>query len=205
MRLPKNRYITLSDILIKDENGTHQIDHVVISQSGIFVIEVKNYYGLIKGSEHSSFWTQYLGKNKYQFLNPIHQNYGHIEALSNLLDIPKEEFISIICFSNQARLSIQCNTTIVNIDSLFEAVKKIHIQYRNYDIEKVKNTLLNNNICNKKTRREHIKNIKKKKYATQSVKCPKCHGKLIIKKGKYGEFLSCENYPRCKYTCSKDN
>jgi Zn finger protein HypA/HybF involved in hydrogenase expression len=31
-------------------------------------------------------------------------------------------------------------------------------------------------------------------------KCPKCRGKLVIKKGKYGKFYGCSNYPKCKYT-----
>jgi len=30
--------------------------------------------------------------------------------------------------------------------------------------------------------------------------CPKCEGKLLLKKGKYGAFWSCENYPKCRYS-----
>ena len=30
--------------------------------------------------------------------------------------------------------------------------------------------------------------------------CPKCEGKLLLKKGKYGAFWSCENYPKCQYS-----
>lgn len=30
--------------------------------------------------------------------------------------------------------------------------------------------------------------------------CPKCQGKLIEKKGKFGRFLACSNYPECKHT-----
>ena len=30
--------------------------------------------------------------------------------------------------------------------------------------------------------------------------CPKCGGRLKEKKGKYGKFLGCSNYPKCKYT-----
>ena len=32
--------------------------------------------------------------------------------------------------------------------------------------------------------------------------CPRCSGKLIIKNGRYGKFIGCSNYPRCKYTKS---
>jgi len=31
-------------------------------------------------------------------------------------------------------------------------------------------------------------------------KCPECGGKLIKRKGKYGEFMGCNNYPKCRYT-----
>ncbi|MFH1749417.1 MAG: type I DNA topoisomerase [bacterium] len=36
------------------------------------------------------------------------------------------------------------------------------------------------------------------------VDCPKCKQKMIIKQGKFGQFLACENYPKCKYTESID-
>jgi DNA topoisomerase-1 len=31
-------------------------------------------------------------------------------------------------------------------------------------------------------------------------KCPICGGDLILKHGKFGEFIACSNYPECKYT-----
>lgn len=34
----------------------------------------------------------------------------------------------------------------------------------------------------------------------EAKKCPKCGGNLIERSGKYGKFLGCSNYPRCKYT-----
>ena len=63
-KLPKSEYIILNNIVIKTKENTHQIDHIVLSKFGIFVIEMKNYYGLITGSEYSNKWIQYLGKNK---------------------------------------------------------------------------------------------------------------------------------------------
>ena len=37
-----------------------------------------------------------------------------------------------------------------------------------------------------------------------SKDCPECGNKLIKRKGKYGEFMGCSNYPRCKYTKNID-
>jgi restriction system protein len=31
-------------------------------------------------------------------------------------------------------------------------------------------------------------------------KCPRCGGALVKREGKYGEFMGCSNYPKCKYT-----
>ena len=86
-KLSKNDYIVLNDIMVESNNKTHQIDHIVISKYGIFVIEMKNYYGLITGSEYKDKWCQHLGKNKSYFKNPIHQNYGHLKALSDILNL----------------------------------------------------------------------------------------------------------------------
>mgnify|MGYP001953690362 CR=1 FL=1 len=30
-------------------------------------------------------------------------------------------------------------------------------------------------------------------------KCPKCESELIVREGKYGKFIGCENFPECKY------
>ncbi len=30
--------------------------------------------------------------------------------------------------------------------------------------------------------------------------CPECGSELVIRKGRYGEFIACSNYPKCKYT-----
>jgi ssDNA-binding Zn-finger/Zn-ribbon topoisomerase 1 len=40
------------------------------------------------------------------------------------------------------------------------------------------------------------------KFALDWIKttCPKCGGKLVERKGKYGDFLGCYNYPKCRYT-----
>lgn len=37
--------------------------------------------------------------------------------------------------------------------------------------------------------------------ANQAVQpCPRCGGKLVERKGKFGEFYGCSNYPKCTYT-----
>ena len=45
-KLPESDYIVRNDILLNTEHGTSQIDHVVVSVYGIFVIETKNIRGV---------------------------------------------------------------------------------------------------------------------------------------------------------------
>jgi len=48
-------------------------------------------------------------------------------------------------------------------------------------------------------------NIKSLKVAIPTgEKCPKCDGELLLRKGRYGEFIACSNFPKCKYTKNTD-
>lgn len=78
-------------------DGTTQIDHIIISQYGVFAVETKNYKGWIFGDAKSKIWTQtFPGGKKYTFQNPLRQNYQHTKTISNLLKIPDNTVHSII-------------------------------------------------------------------------------------------------------------
>ena len=44
-----------------------------------------------------------------------------------------------------------------------------------------------------------LKNMEKKAPVQTGEVCPECGGDLVIRKGKFGEFVACSNYPKCKY------
>ena len=95
------QYILLNDCTLPDEqSGTTQIDHILLSPFGIFVIETKNYTGWIFGGERQKMWTQKIYKNSYKFQNPLHQNYKHMKVLEDVLsDIVEPEYMhSVIVF-----------------------------------------------------------------------------------------------------------
>lgn len=46
---------------------------------------------------------------------------------------------------------------------------------------------------------EHVNNIKMQKWNVEHGICPRCGGTLVLRNGKYGEFLGCSNYPKCKF------
>lgn len=202
-KLPKDQYIVLNDIMIKDEKGTHQIDHLVLSKFGIFVIEMKNYYGLIKGKEFDNKWCQYLGKNKSYFLNPIHQNYGHIKSLSNLLKLDDKYFISIVCFSNQAKVDVKSSSIVTQVDYLKCEILKYKELLVNNDIKELSNIIIFNNIDDKALRKQHVKDIHTKinndRKLENNMICPKCGNELVQRNGKYGKFIGCSDFPKCKY------
>ena len=158
-KLPKNKYKLLNDIMIEDEKGTHQIDHIVISKYGIFVIEMKNYYGLILGNQYKEKWYQCLGKNKYAFHNPMYQNYGHVKALSNALNLNEEVFIPIVCFSNQVKLKVTSNKPVVQVDTINRNILKYTEEIITCNLNELSLKIENMNILDKTKRKGHIKNI----------------------------------------------
>ncbi len=87
--LDESKYKIMNDIKVENPSNhtkTSQIDHLVVSKYGIFVVETKAYKGKIYGKEYSHKWSQYLGNKKYDFMNPILQNYGHIKAIEAILE-----------------------------------------------------------------------------------------------------------------------
>ena len=202
-KLPRDKYLVLNDIMIEQNDYTHQIDHIVISQFGIFVIEMKNYYGLILGNDYQDKWKQYLGKKKYYFLNPIHQNYGHVKALEEALDLDSKFFIPIVCFSNQAKLKIETSNIVVPFRYLISSIKSHKNIILEVNLETIQNKIIELNITSKEERREHVKNIRTKiredKEKIDNMICPKCGGNLVTRNGKYGPFIGCSNYPKCRF------
>lgn len=90
-------YKMLNDIYLPSREGeTTQIDHIVVSQYGVFVVETKNWTGWIFGDAASAKWTQSIYRKKSSFQNPIRQNYKHICELSRNLGIDKEYFIGVV-------------------------------------------------------------------------------------------------------------
>lgn len=103
-------YILLNDLTLPDGQGaTTQIDHVLLSPYGVFVIETKNYKGWIFGGEHQKIWTQKIYKQSFKFQNPLHQNYKHLKVLEWVLsDILAAEYLhSIVVFMPNAEFKTE--------------------------------------------------------------------------------------------------
>ena len=55
-------YRVYNDLLIRYGNYTTQVDHIVISRYGVFVIETKNVHGKVYGGGNAEFWKQSPGE-----------------------------------------------------------------------------------------------------------------------------------------------
>ncbi|HCT74745.1 MULTISPECIES: NERD domain-containing protein [Psychrobacter] len=106
LKLEKDVYHRLNNVTLPLANdGSTQIDHVIVSVYGIFVIETKNYKGWIYGSEKQKQWTKvFQNGSKFKFQNPLHQNYLHIKTLADLLGLELSYFHSMIAFIGECEL-----------------------------------------------------------------------------------------------------
>lgn len=91
-------YRLLRNVTLPFEDGTTQIDHIIVSRFGVFVIETKNMKGWIFGGERQKTWTQKIYRHSVKFQNPLHQNYKHVKALEALLGIDGSAIHSVVVF-----------------------------------------------------------------------------------------------------------
>ena len=106
--LPKD-HKCLDDLMFLVDDRTTQIDHLVVSPYGIFVIETKNYKGWLYGNDNRKHWTQTFNKNaKYKLQNPIWQNNYHVKAVKGILkEYEGIKYYSIISISRNAILKVR--------------------------------------------------------------------------------------------------
>jgi|GEM_PF-1563980 len=97
-RLDPKEYRVFHDLYVprSDGCGTSQIDHVVVSRFGVFVIETKNLGGWVFGREKDAEWTQTFPRKMNRIPNPLIQNRGHVKALREFLDLDGSAFIPVV-------------------------------------------------------------------------------------------------------------
>ncbi len=204
--LDSSRYKVINNIVLKVGERTSQIDHIVISDFGIFVIETKNYKGWIFGSENSEYWTQVLYKRRERLYNPIRQNLGHIKALKICLsEYPNLEYKSIIVFSSKADIKVNTRTDVVYSSELLETIKKYSgDNLSNCEKENIFHKINASNLVKVYDKRLHVKTIQhqilKREDFVGINKCPLCGGELKLRDGKFKKFFGCTSYPKCKFS-----
>jgi len=80
----------LHDVVLEDGQGLTQIDHLVLLDDAIVVLETKNFSGLITGRPDGRHWTQQgeTGGLLYRLRNPLRQNDRHLLAVAHVVADP---------------------------------------------------------------------------------------------------------------------
>jgi len=164
LRLDPQVYRMIMDVTIPSRNGTTQIDHVIASIYGLFVIETKNYSGWIFGDAKSRKWTRVNFKQKHRFQNPLHQNHAHVCALSDLLGISNDRIHGVVCFMGSAEFKKGIPGGIFIRDSFVSHIKSFNIPVFSESevsdiIQQIESRQLKRGF---KTNREHVRQLKKK-------------------------------------------
>lgn len=102
IRLDEKVYHLIKNVTLPTDDGSTQIDHIVVSVYGVFVIETKNMKGWIFGGERQRTWTQKLFKESYKFQNPLFQNYKHTQTLKSLLQLSDDQIHSVVAFTGES-------------------------------------------------------------------------------------------------------
>ena len=124
-RIFKEENIIHDSYFRDDELVTTQIDVIAISKKGIYIIESKDYSGIIKGKIKEKYWVQLFRNKRYtKFLNPVKQNERHVNAIKNNLksyNIDNKAFKSYIVFGNKCKLDIEVteDVKIIKQEALF--------------------------------------------------------------------------------------
>jgi len=115
--LDKQTYHLIKDVTLPTEDGTTQIDHILVSRFGIFVVETKNMKGWIFGSEKQKIWTQQIYKQRHKFQNPLRQNYKHVKTLEALLNIEANKIFSLVLFVGDCEFKTEMPANVAYLGS----------------------------------------------------------------------------------------
>jgi hypothetical protein len=216
--LDETEYRVLADLILPFASGTTQLDHLVLSRFGIFVLETKHMSGWIFGDADQPKWTQVLkGGKRYTFQNPLWQNYAHVKAVQELLDIERRVIHNFVVFTGSAEPKTDMPE---NVAWGLSALGKLIAMRRqvvlsdaqlNAYAKKLQCQALENN---RAVRSQHLQNLEEKAEAKSLAKtsgllspvsrspCPKCGSEMAKRANrKTGEtFWGCVNFPKCRGT-----
>jgi restriction system protein len=205
MFLDQNIYRRVHSVIVPTTNGTTQIDHVLVSPFGIFVIETKNMSGWIYGREKDSHWTQVFPKQKHRFQNPLRQNYRHTKSLAGFLRLDHSLFHSIAFFIGDCRFKTPMPENVMS-KGLASYIKRFTLPRLDpahvLQIVAALEQLKTNPVFEP---RDHVAALRKR-YSSVTT-CPHCGRPLLEKTARRGpstgqSFLACTGYPICTFTRS---
>lgn len=205
LRLDRRIYRRVHNVTLATPDGTTQIDHVLVSRYGIFVVETKNLKGWIFGSETQPQWTQKIFKKSFKFQNPLRQNFRHVKALEATLQVPLETIHSVVAFVGECEIKTPMPSNVTSGSGFIRYIKSFKSPV--FTDEHV-DTLVHR--LNRKrlepsfaTSRAHVADIQQRVATKASRQCPACSSPLVERTAKKGvnagkKFLGCSAYPKCR-------
>lgn len=196
-------YRRFHNFIIPAKNGTTQIDHLLVSPYGLFIVETKNRKGWIFGSERQQKWTQSLYGNNYSFQNPIRQTFRQKKILSEYLGLNESIIRTVIYFVGDCKFKTQLPANVIK-SRLGKYIKKFDTRVLPpEEIRRIVEVLEQHITESSLTTRDHVRSLRKRHSST--TVCPKCGSKLVERTAKKGQtagskFLGCENFPMCRFT-----
>ena len=158
-------YTVFNNVMLKTSSGTTQVDHIVISPYGVFVIETKSHKGMLFGDCKSKNWTQCLyskkGIQRYPFYSPYLQNAGHLKNLYKLTGLNYKYFLGLIVFTNNSvDLShVSCSNACKVSDLVGIIYSYRTVILDNAQVVRICNLLKNSNIQSKYMDNKHKKYV----------------------------------------------
>lgn len=143
MKLP-NAYSVLSTVFLEVEGQHAEIDLLVVSPYGLFVIEVKNHSGIIYGKKSQNTWRQEKLKETKYLKNPLKQLGREIRLLDRTLKtfgihVPIH---GCVYFANVKNLVVDSKDVLMSGDKLMERITSYKtIVLKNSQIRKIKRVL----------------------------------------------------------------
>ncbi len=159
-----NNYVAMQNILLPTKSGSTELDHILVSNYGIFVIETKNYSGSVYGDQKYKHWKHYDRSGKeHKFYSPIQQNAGHVGTLKRAINLDESAFIPIVVFSGSAELKITAETPVVKLNQLEKTIKSYKKKmFNNDEVKKIVKDIKSANMDSVLARKQHIKHVKSK-------------------------------------------
>lgn len=167
-KLDPAHYRILNDLMLpsKGNSSATQIDHVVVSNYGIFCIETKAYKGWIFGNANQEHWTQVIYRYREKFYNPLRQNYAHARAIEDLIGPQrlKSPIVSLVAFPNADKLKISGTDSVGHAR---DVVRKIENYtgaiYSDNERDEIFDLLMRANIIDKEARKLHNREVRELK------------------------------------------
>lgn len=194
-------YHPLHNVTLRTPDGTTQIDHIIVSRYGIFVVETKNLNGWIFGDSRSRRWTQALFRRKFQFQNPLHQNFKHVKAVEAQSGVPLATIHSVVVFVGRSRFKTLMPDNVVKSRGLIRYIRSMNKPLLNEaEVREAVGKIKRARLPWLGTTRKHVRGLKQN---AKSPICPRCGGEMVLRTARRGtnagsRFWGCSNYPKCR-------